>query len=66
MVDDMIALRAGLNVLNDSIESRRMPSGLPLDGTALDLHRKAVAQLETLLAQQEATDRCELATLCGS
>jgi hypothetical protein len=51
MVDDVIALRAALNVLNDSISSRRMPSGLPLEGAALDLHRQAVVQLETLLAQ---------------
>jgi hypothetical protein len=45
MVDDVIALRAALNVLNDSISSRRMPSGLPLEGAA------PVVQLETLLAQ---------------
>jgi hypothetical protein len=51
MVDDVIALRAALNVLNDSISSRRMPSGLLLEGAALDLHRQAVVQLETLLAQ---------------
>lgn len=30
MTDDEIAFRAAVNVLRDMLESRRMPSGLPL------------------------------------
>jgi hypothetical protein len=30
MTDDEIAFRAAINVLRDTLESRRMPSGLPL------------------------------------
>jgi hypothetical protein len=29
MTDDEIAIRAAINVLRDTLESRRMPSGLP-------------------------------------
>jgi len=49
MTDDEIALRAAINVLRDSIESRRMPSGEPLDPDAAALHERAALHLEALL-----------------
>ena len=54
MTPDEIALRAALNVLRDSVESKRMPSGLPLDAAALDLHQHAIEHLEPLLQQVQA------------
>ena len=47
--EDEIALRAAINVLRDTIESRRMPSGQPLARDAAELHERAVDRLETLL-----------------
>lgn len=49
MTDDEIAFRAAINILRDSIESRRMPSGLPLAPDAADLHERAAEHLESLL-----------------
>lgn len=49
MTDLEIALRAAVNVLRDSAESGRMPSGLPLEGAALDMHQRAADQIETLV-----------------
>lgn len=43
---DDIALTAAINVLRDTIESKKMPSGLPLDPASADLHRQAVEHLE--------------------
>lgn len=51
---DEAALRAALNVLRDSVESGRMPSGLPLEPTARDMHERAIDHLEPLLRQVEA------------
>ncbi|MBG6083190.1 hypothetical protein [Rubrivivax gelatinosus] len=39
-----------INVLLDSAESRRMPSGEPLPGTAAHLHAEAAEELQELLA----------------
>lgn len=39
------ALRAAVNVLRDSAESGRMPSGEPLDATAAALHEAAANRL---------------------
>jgi PAS domain S-box-containing protein len=49
---DEIALRTAINVLRDSIESRRMPSGRPLDPDAVALHEQAGEHLGGLLRQQ--------------
>jgi hypothetical protein len=49
MTDDEIALRAAINVLRDSIESRRMPSGLPLSCASDQVHRRAVESLEIMI-----------------
>jgi hypothetical protein len=51
---DEAALRAALNVLRDSVESGRMPSGLPLEAAARDMHVRAIEHLEPLLQQVEA------------
>lgn len=44
---DDLALRAAINLLRDSIESGRMPSGIALDPAAADLHRQAADHLDT-------------------
>ena len=49
MTDDEIAFRAAINVLRDTIESGRMPSGLALKPDAAALHEKAVQHLEDLV-----------------
>jgi hypothetical protein len=49
MTDDEIASRAAINVLRDSIESGRMPSGLPLAPDAAALHERGAEHLEALL-----------------
>jgi hypothetical protein len=51
MTDREIALRAAVNLLRDSIESRRMPSGEPLLPEALALHQRAAEHFETMLRQ---------------
>ncbi len=48
---DEAALRAALNVLRDSVESGRMPSGLPLEPSARAMHERAIEHLEPLLKQ---------------
>jgi hypothetical protein len=45
-----LALRATINVLRDSAESRKMPSGEPLDDSAVQLHFDAADTLEESLA----------------
>lgn len=45
-----VALRAALNVLRDSIETGRMPSGLALAPEAIEVHAAAIAECERLLA----------------
>ncbi|KAA3448233.1 hypothetical protein C7I87_22945 [Mesorhizobium sp. SARCC-RB16n] len=49
LTDYEIALRAAINVLRDTIESHRMPSGLPLEPDAAALHERAIERLEALL-----------------
>lgn len=44
-----LALRAAINVLRDSAESRRMPSGEPLDDAGVELHFDAAETLEESL-----------------
>jgi hypothetical protein len=51
MTENEIAFRAAINILRDSIESRRMPSGEPLRPDAADLHQLAAEHLESLLRQ---------------
>lgn len=52
MTDDEIAFRAALNILRDSIESGRMPSGLPLEADAKALHERAADHLDKLVHAQ--------------
>ena len=35
------ALRLAINALRDVAESRKMPSGIPIDGAAAELHAEA-------------------------
>jgi hypothetical protein len=51
MTETEIAFRVAINVLRDSVESRRMPSGLPLQPDAVEIHARAADQLEHLLRQ---------------
>jgi hypothetical protein len=53
MTDDEIAFRAAINVLRDTLESRRMPSGLPLAPDAAELHERAARHLEMLLRRAD-------------
>jgi hypothetical protein len=46
-----IAYQAAINVLRDSVESQRMPSGLPLQPDAVEVHARAADLLERLLRQ---------------
>ncbi|WP_181885637.1 hypothetical protein [Trinickia dinghuensis] len=45
------ALRLAINVLRDAAESRKMPSGIELDGTAAELHATAADVLGESLEQ---------------
>lgn len=54
MNPDEAALRAALNVLRDSVESGRMPSGLPLEPPGRDMHERAIERLEGLLQRVQA------------
>lgn len=44
------ALRLAINVLRDSAESHKMPSGISLDRATADLHADAAETLEATLA----------------
>lgn len=43
-------LRAAINLLRDSVETDRMPSGLALEPQALAMHEAAIVECERLLA----------------
>ncbi len=45
------ALRLAINVLRDSAESRKMPSGVVLDNVAAELHASAADVLDDSLEQ---------------
>ena len=45
-----LALRAAINVLRDSAESCKMPSGVPLDEVSVQVHRDAADTLQQALA----------------
>ncbi|MEZ0605721.1 hypothetical protein ACAX43_26665 [Paraburkholderia sp. IW21] len=45
-----LALRAAINVLRDSAESRKMPSGEPLSDASVQLHFDAAETLEESLS----------------
>ncbi len=51
MTDIELALRTALNVLRDSVESRRMPSGKLLDLHARSVHERAIGELDNLLRE---------------
>jgi hypothetical protein len=57
MTDDEIAFRAAINVLRDTLESCRMPSGLPLAPDAAELHERAAGHLEMLLRRAAGAAR---------
>ena len=48
------ALRAAINLLRDSAESRKMPSGVELPEAAADLHAAAADLLEDALRDSRA------------
>jgi PAS domain S-box-containing protein len=54
MTDEM-ALRAAIDVLRDSIESGRKPSGIPLRPEDVALHEQAAGHLTNLLQNQPET-----------
>lgn len=54
MSEDEIAFRAAINLLRDSIESGRMPSGEKLTSDSSALHQRAAEHLEALLRQSLA------------
>lgn len=54
MSEDEIAFRAAINILRDSVESGRMPSGEKLTSDSSALHQSAADHLETLLRQSVA------------
>lgn len=54
MTEDELALRTALNVLRDSVETGRMPSGEALTTPALDMHRRAIERLDTQLRALQA------------
>ena len=54
MSPDEAAIRAALNVLRDTVESGRMPSGLPLEPAGRDMHERAIDRLEGLLRRLHA------------
>lgn len=53
---DELALRTALNCLRDSLEFRRMPSGLRLEPDALAMHEQAARHLELMLHQVQAKE----------
>ena len=55
-----LALRAAINLLRDSIETGRMPSGLELAPAAVAAHEAAVVECERLLASAESQSRTPL------
>jgi hypothetical protein len=59
MTEDEIAFRAAINVLRDTIESGRMPSGQPLAPDAAELHARAADHLEKLLRPANSTPRAK-------
>ena len=52
-----MGFRAAINVLRDSVESGRMPSGLPLVSDAAELHADAAECLEILLRRSRPGPR---------
>lgn len=44
------ALCVAINLLKDSAESRKMPSGIPLDQATADLHADVAEMLEAICA----------------
>ena len=53
---DEIALRAAIDLLRNSVENGRMPSGEPLDHDAAALHEQAAEHLEHLLHHPAETE----------
>jgi hypothetical protein len=53
MIDPQDAFRAAINVLRDSVESGKMPSGIALWPRVSDLHARAANCLETMLKEAE-------------
>lgn len=51
MTETEIAFRAAINVLRDSVEARRMPSGEPLEADGVPRHARATDHIEDLPCQ---------------
>lgn len=49
MTDNEIAIRAAINILRDSVESGRMPSGEKLPPESSAVHAKAAEHFEAVL-----------------
>ena len=47
--EDEIALRAAINVLEDTIESKRKPSGAQLEPDATEVHRRSADRLRGMM-----------------
>jgi len=54
MIDDEIGYRTAINVLRDTIESGRLPCGVPLAPEVAGLHEWAARHLETPLGSHAA------------
>jgi hypothetical protein len=54
MLNDEVVLRAALNVLLDSVEALRMPSGEPLAASAAEVHQLAIDRLTMTLTAVRA------------
>ena len=55
-IDDQIALRAAIDVLRESVECGRMPSGQTLEPDVAALHARAAEHLDELLRHRSETD----------
>lgn len=54
MISPDDALTLAINLLRDSVESGRMPSGIILERQVVELHEQAAAELESLRGQFRA------------
>jgi hypothetical protein len=57
MSKDEAALRCAVDLLADSLESGRMPSGLLLEPAAREMHERTLDHFQELLRQVQALQR---------
>lgn len=53
---DEMSLQLALNVLRESVASKRMPSGVPLEGYGMAVQEQAIAHLEDRLRKLKARE----------